>query len=214
MFVEKPPGTSVAEVEALAELGAGRLFVMHKWRYHPGVLAIAALVEDGALGAPVTLKTIHTGPQALPDDVDVTWHLAVHDLAIALEVLGLRPTRRARRWECGMPTPGCVGWKRGCAAPMAPSTTLRSPPTIRPTGARSGVSARSARRCSPAPTPPPSRSRVPTDRRSTFPLADEPRWCGSSPTFLEHCAGGPAPKSSMTDALASPRPSPRSSTRP
>src|SRR5262249_55081571 len=91
VFVEKPPGASVADVEALAAIGADRLFVMHKWRYHPGVLALADLVRDGALGTVESLATTRTGPQSLPDDVDVTWHLAVHDVAIALELLGAVP---------------------------------------------------------------------------------------------------------------------------
>jgi predicted dehydrogenase len=201
VFVEKPPGTSVAEVEALAELGAGRLFVMHKWRYHPGVLAIAALVQDGALGAPVILETTRTGPQALPDDVDVTWHLAVHDLAIALEVLGSVPrvehavgerdaNARLRRVEARL---------RGPDGAEHHLTVAADDPTygreIRCVGAeRTAVLAR--------PDAPAVEVTRPDGSTEHLPLADELPLMRELATFLEHCAGGPAPKSSMTDALA------------
>jgi predicted dehydrogenase len=94
IFVEKPPCTAIDDVRALAAAGGDRVYVMHKWRYHPGVEAIGGLVRNGALGAPRTLATTRTGPETLPPRVDVTWHLAVHDLAIALEVLGTVPIAR------------------------------------------------------------------------------------------------------------------------
>ena len=99
--VEKPPCASLADVRALAALADGRLFVMHKWRYHPGVLAMGRLLADGALGAPVGLVTVRTGPERLPPDVDVAWHLAVHDLAIALELFGSVSRVRSADGELG-----------------------------------------------------------------------------------------------------------------
>ena len=101
VFVEKPPCTSVTDVGALASSGDGRLFVMHKWRSHPGVLAMGRLLAEGALGAPVALATIRTGPELLPPDVDVAWHLGVHDLAIALELFGSVPRVRSAEGEFG-----------------------------------------------------------------------------------------------------------------
>jgi predicted dehydrogenase len=88
VFVEKPPCTNVADVETLATKGRDRLFVMHKWRYHPGVRALADLASSGRLGPIARLETTRTGPGALPPDVDVLWHLGTHDLSIAVEILG------------------------------------------------------------------------------------------------------------------------------
>ena len=88
VFVEKPPCTDLADVEALARIGQDRLFVMHKWRYHPGIRALAELASSGKLGTPQRLETIRTGPEPLPPDVDVLWHLGTHDLSIAVEILG------------------------------------------------------------------------------------------------------------------------------
>src|SRR5207248_872476 len=87
VFVEKPPCTDVADVEALATMARNRLFVMHKWRYHPGIRALAELTVSGDLGTPVRLETTRTGPASLPSDVDVLWHLGTHDLSIAVEIL-------------------------------------------------------------------------------------------------------------------------------
>jgi len=88
VFVEKPPCTDVADVEALASQGGDRLFVMHKWRYHPGIRALADLASSGRLGTIERLATTRTGPGTLPPDVDVLWHLGTHDLSIAVEILG------------------------------------------------------------------------------------------------------------------------------
>jgi len=88
VFVEKPPGTNLADVEAMVARGEGRLFVMHKWRWHPGIRELARVAASGRLGTPLALHTVRVGPEPLPDGVNVVWHLGVHDLSIALEVLG------------------------------------------------------------------------------------------------------------------------------
>jgi predicted dehydrogenase len=94
VFVEKPPCTNLAEVEALAAQARDRIFVMHKWRYHPGIRVLAELTASGGLGEPARLETTRTGPGSLPSDVDVLWHLGTHDLSIAVEILdGLAPIR-------------------------------------------------------------------------------------------------------------------------
>ena len=77
-------------------IGHDRLFVMHKWRYHPGIRMLAELANSGRLGTPERLETIRTGPEALPPDVDVLWHLGTHDLSIAVEILGNVAPVRAR----------------------------------------------------------------------------------------------------------------------
>jgi len=201
VFVEKPAGTSVADVEALAELGAGRLFVMHKWRYHPGVLALAALVRGGALGAPVTLVTTRTGPQALPADVDVTWHLAVHDLAIALEVLGSIP--RVEHAE---------GARDGDGRLLRIEARLRTTDGAEhhlTVAAEDPVYGREIRCIGADATAVLTRPDAPAlevtrvdGATELVPLAAELPLVRELAAFLVYCEGGPVPKSSMTDALA------------
>src|SRR5215831_2161391 len=40
IFVEKPLATRIEDAERALELAGDRLFVMDKWRYHPGVEAL------------------------------------------------------------------------------------------------------------------------------------------------------------------------------
>jgi predicted dehydrogenase len=90
-FVEKPLCLDLGEAERLAALAPERLFVMDKWRYHPGVLALAAIANDGRLGRVLGLRTTRVGWGTSHDDVDAAWVLAPHDLSIAREVLGALP---------------------------------------------------------------------------------------------------------------------------
>mgnify|MGYP005856293287 CR=1 FL=1 len=95
VFVEKPLCDDAVAAERLASLGDGRLFVMDKWRYHPGVRELAAIVREERLGPVRGLRTVRVGWGRVHDDVDASWVLAPHDLSIALEVLGDVPEPRA-----------------------------------------------------------------------------------------------------------------------
>jgi predicted dehydrogenase len=91
VFVEKPLCADPAAAWRLADLGDGRLFVMDKWRYHPGIGALAEIARNGSLGQVRGLRTIRVGWGATHPDVDAVWVLAPHDLSIALEILGRVP---------------------------------------------------------------------------------------------------------------------------
>ncbi|MEK6275334.1 MAG: Gfo/Idh/MocA family oxidoreductase [Actinomycetota bacterium] len=90
VFVEKPLTDDLAAADRLAERAHGRLFVMDKWRYHPGVELLGALARDGELGRVLGLRTSRIG-WGNPHDVDAVWVLAPHDLSIGLEILGSMP---------------------------------------------------------------------------------------------------------------------------
>jgi predicted dehydrogenase len=91
VFTEKPLAADAASARELARVGAGRLFVMDKWRYQAAVGFMAELVASGRMGAPVGLHTRRLGPRNSRREVDPILHLAPHDLAIALEILGSLP---------------------------------------------------------------------------------------------------------------------------
>jgi predicted dehydrogenase len=95
VFVEKPLTADVAEAERLAAIEDGRLFVMDKWRYHPGVEALADIARSGELGSVVGLRSTRVSWGHRFDDVDTVWIHAPHDLAIALEILGTVPPARS-----------------------------------------------------------------------------------------------------------------------
>jgi predicted dehydrogenase len=75
---------------------------MDKWRYHPGVAAIADIAQSLRFGRVHGLRTVRVQTDNRHSE-DVTWILAPHDLAIALEVLGEVPRPRAAfgQWAGG-----------------------------------------------------------------------------------------------------------------
>jgi len=95
VFCEKPLTDDAEAARGLAEAAPARLFVMDKWRYHPGVLELAAIAREGRLGDVSGLTTTRVGWGSPHDDVDPVWVLAPHDLSIALEVLGELPRPRS-----------------------------------------------------------------------------------------------------------------------
>ncbi len=91
VFCEKPLTDDPAAAARLAAQAPDRLFVMDKWRYHPGVLELAAIAREGRLGQVAGLTSVRIGWGNPHDDVDPVWVLAPHDLSIALEVMGAVP---------------------------------------------------------------------------------------------------------------------------
>lgn len=91
LFVEKPMCADVAEARRIADCAEGQLFVMDKWRYHPGVNALSALVRGGSLGRITGVRLRRNQPGSHHHDVDAPWTLLPHDLAIVEEILGAVP---------------------------------------------------------------------------------------------------------------------------
>jgi predicted dehydrogenase len=77
--------------QRLAASAQGRLFVMHKWRYHPGIEELRRICERGELGRPLGMHLRHVGWGLSHRDVDAAWILLPHCLSILLEVLGVVP---------------------------------------------------------------------------------------------------------------------------
>jgi predicted dehydrogenase len=91
IFVEKPFTVEADEAERLAAAGAGRVFVMDKWRYHPGVEALRDVAASGRLGRVEGLQSLRWAEDLPPHDVDAIWTLAPHEVSLALELLGHIP---------------------------------------------------------------------------------------------------------------------------
>jgi predicted dehydrogenase len=91
IFVEKPMTADVASARRLAAAAPERLFVMDKWRYHPGVEAMRAQAACGALGRVLAIRTARRQWSSPHSDVSPLWILAPHDLAIAYHILGRIP---------------------------------------------------------------------------------------------------------------------------
>jgi predicted dehydrogenase len=87
VFTEKPLAADPEVARKLRQASANRLFVMDKWRYHPGVRALASIARSGELGRVTRLESRRLGWGNPREDVDAVWNLAPHDLAIVQEVL-------------------------------------------------------------------------------------------------------------------------------
>lgn len=102
VFTEKPMTCDLQSARNLAGRGESRLFVMDKWRYHPGVERLGEIARSGELGEVIGLQTWRLGWGNPHLDVHSIWILAPHDLSMAIEILGRIPTPRAAvasRWE-------------------------------------------------------------------------------------------------------------------
>jgi predicted dehydrogenase len=96
IFVEKPMTPDAEEARRLAATLPGRLFVMDKWRYHPGIEALRDIARSGEMGRVIGLSTWRLDWGSPHADVDAVWILAPHDLSIALEILGTSPSLARR----------------------------------------------------------------------------------------------------------------------
>lgn len=94
VFVEKPLTADLASARRLVDAAPDRIFVMDKWRYHPGVMELARIARSEELGAVVGFHSRRVTLGHRYDDVDTVWIHAPHDLAIALELLGSVPEPR------------------------------------------------------------------------------------------------------------------------
>lgn len=94
VFVEKPLTADVFSARRLAAAAPDRLFVMDKWRYHPGVRELARIARSRELGEVVGIHARRVTLGHRYSDVDTVWIHAPHDLAIALEILGEVPAPR------------------------------------------------------------------------------------------------------------------------
>lgn len=91
VFCEKPLTADVASARRIVAEAGDRVFVMDKWRYHPGVHALRDLCQGGELGPILGIRTLRVQWGSPHDDVDAAWILLPHDLSIALEILGYLP---------------------------------------------------------------------------------------------------------------------------
>jgi predicted dehydrogenase len=94
VYVEKPLTADVESARRLAAAAPERLFVMDKWRYHPGVLELARIARSEELGPVVGIYARRVTLGHPHRDVNTVWIHAPHDLSIALAVLGEVPKPR------------------------------------------------------------------------------------------------------------------------
>lgn len=204
LFVEKPLAPDAAAVARLAAAAPDRIFEMHKWRYHPGIEALRDIVRSDELGPVVGLRTLRLGWGGAIDDVDPIWHLGPHDLSIALEILGAIPEPIAARAdrEGGDPV-GLLGML-GDAPWFVFELSIRSSERRREIRlqCRNGTAMLASGADDEIQV-----AHGPVARGAKPPQVEHRAVSGDLPlvrelrAFVDHLAGGPAPRSGVRDSL-------------
>jgi len=121
ILCEKPLTTDVRSARRVVAAAGSRLYVGHIWCYHPGIEALREVARSGELGPVHGVRTTRTNWTSPRTDVDSTWNLAPHDVAIALFLLDRLPEPRFAMVErdAGGRSVGMVGIMGG-AAPLDP----------------------------------------------------------------------------------------------
>ena len=98
VFVEKPLSTEVSQGEALARLAddAGRiLMVGHILRYHPAVIRLKEMVQNGTLGKINYIYSNRLNIGKIRSEENILWSFAPHDISVILALLNENPVRVA-----------------------------------------------------------------------------------------------------------------------
>jgi predicted dehydrogenase len=209
IFCEKPLVTDVAAEPELMELCGERLYVMHKWRWHPGIEALGRLAEDGTLGELQAVRSSRLDWGSFHPGVDALDTALTHDLSIGFGILGEIPPVAA---AAGTPDPRVPGgWAEasvlfaGRGSPrLAVEVSTVSAHALRRAEVRGSLG--SAVLAEPEAeavevlvhggdlTAPPVREQIPLERE--WPLLRELR------DFIHHCSGGPPPRAGAAEGFA------------
>src|SRR3954451_13696844 len=104
-FVEKPLAQSVADAEAAvaAARDAGRvLMVGHLLEYHPGVIKLRELIDEGELGRVLYIYGNRLNLGKLRADENALWSLGAHDVSVLLRLAGEEPEEVQARGDSYM----------------------------------------------------------------------------------------------------------------
>ncbi len=104
-FVEKPMAQSAAEaaaVVAAAEAAGRTLMVGHLLEYHPGVVKLKELIDEGELGRVLYIYGNRLNLGKLRADENALWSLGAHDVSVLLRLAGEEPHEVEARGESYM----------------------------------------------------------------------------------------------------------------
>lgn len=95
-FVEKPLAIDVKHGEDLVALAHAKrriLMVGHILRYHPAILKLQTLIQEGALGKIDYLYSNRLNIGKIRTEENILWSFAPHDISVMLSLLNEMPTR-------------------------------------------------------------------------------------------------------------------------
>lgn len=95
VLVEKPFVTTKKEAETLVEIAKDKkkiLMIGHIYLYHPAIVELKKIVENGELGNIYYIIASRLNLGIVRSDVNSLWNFAPHDISIILYLLGKLPT--------------------------------------------------------------------------------------------------------------------------
>jgi UDP-2-acetamido-3-amino-2,3-dideoxy-glucuronate N-acetyltransferase len=98
VFIEKPLCLSVAEAQDLIDLASERqriLMVGHLLWYHPAVVKLKALIDEGAIGRIQYIYSNRLNLGKIRREENILWSFAPHDISVILGLVGEMPDRVA-----------------------------------------------------------------------------------------------------------------------
>lgn len=118
IFTEKPMTTDPASARRIVEDAGDRVFVMQKWRYHPGIERMRQELASGGVGNPLAIHIQRWSWSSPHGDVNAIWTLMPHDLSIVLHWLGdIPPLRLVRPTVRGPVDKGVIAQLGGNGGP-------------------------------------------------------------------------------------------------
>ncbi|MGH6830039.1 MAG: Gfo/Idh/MocA family protein, partial [Methylocella sp.] len=118
IFTEKPMTTDRASARRIAEEAGDRVFIMQKWRYHPGIERMRQEIAGGGVGDLLAIHIQRWGWGSPHADVNAIWILMPHDLSIVLHWLGdIPPLRLVRQTVRGPIDMGLIAQLGGSGGP-------------------------------------------------------------------------------------------------
>lgn len=102
-YVEKPLTLDPAQAEELIEIADKahkKLMVGHLMIYHPAIVRLKELIDEGALGEVYYIYCQRLNLGIVRKDENSWWSLAPHDISIALFLLGEAPVDISARGQC------------------------------------------------------------------------------------------------------------------
>lgn len=96
VFVEKPLAIHVKDGEELVKLAERNqrvLMVGHILRYHPAILKLQQLIQDGSLGKINYLYSNRLNIGKIRTEENILWSFAPHDISVMLSLLNEMPTK-------------------------------------------------------------------------------------------------------------------------
>ena len=94
VFVEKPPAMRAIEMDELVTLAAAQDLVLmpgHLLLYHPGVVKVKELIDNGELGDVLCVYGNRVNLGIVRSNENALWSLGVHDLSVILYFLDEDP---------------------------------------------------------------------------------------------------------------------------